>query len=79
MYASARLEEDIRREVYEVYVTDALRHITENTARFGGGQFMKSRYYDSIHPQPVSDKSGEEIAADIIRRAGLKMKGSDAA
>lgn len=68
----------MRHEVYEVYVTDALRQITENTARFGGGKYMKVRYYDSVNPREEPEKSGDEIAADIIQRAGLKMKGSDA-
>lgn len=33
------------------------------------------RYYDLIHPQKEDNRSGEEIAADIIARHGLKVVG----
>ena len=64
--------EDVHAETYRVYVSDALRIISENTARFGGGTFAKQRYYDVINPPKVDERSGDEIAADIIERAGLR-------
>lgn len=67
--------EDLHAETYRVYVSDTLRIISENTARFGGGTFAKQRYYDVINPPKVDGRSGDEIAADIIERAGLKVKG----
>ena len=49
-YAKARMLEEQHAETYRVYVSDALRIISENTARFGGGTFVKQRYYDVINP-----------------------------
>lgn len=67
--------EDLHAETYRVYVSDTLRIISENTARFGGGVYTKQRYYDVINPPKVDTRTGDEIAADIIKRAGLKVKG----
>lgn len=67
--------EEQHAETYRVYVSDALRIISENTARFGGGTFVKQRYYDVINPPRADERSGDEIAEDIIKRAGLKVKG----
>lgn len=66
--------EDLQAETYRVYVTDSLRTISENTARFGGGAVTKLRYYDVIHPNEEDTRTGDEIAADIIAGAGLKLK-----
>lgn len=74
-YAKARMLEDLHAETYRVYVSDTLRIISENTARFGGGAYTKQRYYDVINPPKVDTRTGDEIAADIIKRAGLKVKG----
>lgn len=49
--------------------------IGKNTANFAGGDFMKQRYIDIIGTGAKhDDRTGEEIAADIIRRAGLEVK-----
>ena len=34
---------------------------------------IKVRYYDMIHKEKVAEKSGTEIAAEIIQRAGLEI------
>lgn len=48
--------------------------IGKNTANFAGGTFMQRRYVDFIDSSKQDDRTGEEIAADIIRRAGLEVK-----
>jgi hypothetical protein len=60
---------------YRVYVTDTLRVLTENTAKFAGGMVIKANYYDIINKknQQQDTRSGEEIVADIINRAGLEL------
>lgn len=55
---------------YRVYVTDCLKLIAENI----GNISLKSRYYDIIHPKKVDTRTGDEIVADIIKRAGLVVK-----
>ena len=55
---------------YRVYVTDCLKLIAENT----GNISMKLRYYDIIQPKKADTRTGDEIVADIIKRAGLVVK-----
>ena len=52
-HAAAFFRERQKKEVFCVYVTDALKVMTENTARFAGGSTINARYYDIIHPKPM--------------------------
>lgn len=52
---------------FRVFVTDTLRIIGENTARFAGGGYGQQRWYDIITKKP-DNRTGDEIAADIIRK-----------
>lgn len=63
-----------KEEAYRTYVTDTLKALNGNFAKIFGGSFFNMRYYDSVNPAEESDKSGDEIARDIIKRAGLKVK-----
>lgn len=56
-------------ENYEIYMTDAAYAIVNGLY---GGKAGITRYYDVIHPQPVDNRTGEEIAAEVIARLGLK-------
>ena len=55
---------------YRVYTTDCLKLIAENT----GNISLKLRYYDIIQPKKADTRTGDEIVADIIKRAGLVVK-----
>ena len=55
---------------YRVYVTDCLKLIAENT----GNISLKLRYYDKKKKKKVDNRTGDEIVADIIKRAGLVVK-----
>ena len=46
----------------------------ENTAKYVGGEYIKARYIDIIEPKKVDTRTGDEIVADIIKRAGLVVK-----
>ena len=70
----ARLNERTKTEAYRIYVTDALRVVAENTARFASGNYIKARYADMIEPKKQDNRTGDEIVADIIKRAGLVVK-----
>lgn len=72
-YAVTRLKIQQRDMAYRFYVTECLRIITENTTRSSGGSFMQAKFSDLINPKPQDDRTGEEIAADIIKRAGLEV------
>ena len=70
----ARLNERAKTEAYRIYVTDALRVVAENTARFASGNYIKARYADMIEPKKQDNRTGDEIVEDIIKRAGLVVK-----
>ena len=72
-YATARFNQHQRDLAYRIYVTDCLRIISENTAKMCGGSYMKAKLADIINPDPVDNRTGEEIAADIIKRAGIEV------
>lgn len=58
---------------YKAYLTDALMIITENTAKFAGGKHLTQCWADQF--KPVDNRTAEEIAADVIRNAGLIQGG----
>lgn len=76
-----------RREMsYRYYLTDGIKAISENTATYllpgveepvKYGLFLTERWHNIIHPgekKPQEpEKAGDEIAADVIKRAGLKV------
>ena len=67
-YVLARLEEVEGAWAYRYYVTDSLQNIPRN-------KYTTKRFYDIIHPKPIDNKSGDEIAAEVIRAAGLTFGG----
>ena len=72
-YAMARYQSQQRDLAYRIYVADCLRIISENTAKIGGGSYITAKFSDIINPKPVDNRAGEEIAADIIKRAGIEV------
>ena len=72
-YAMARYQSQQRDLAYRIYVTDCLRMETENTAKMSQGAYTAARFYDIINHKPVDNRSGNEIAADIIKRAGIEV------
>ena len=73
-YAMARYQSQQRDLAYRIYVTDCLRIISENTAKMvNGGSYITAKLADIINPKPVDNRTGEEIAADIIKRAGIEV------
>ena len=72
-YAMARYQSQQRDLAYRIYVTECLRIISENTAKMGGGSYITAKFPDIINPKPVDNRTGEEIAADIIKMAGIEV------
>ena len=58
----------------KIYYAECLRIITENTAKMGGGSYITAKLADIIDPKKVDARTGDEIVADIIKRAGLVVK-----
>lgn len=73
-YVVARYNEKQRDMAYRIYLTDSLKYIAENTARcVEGGQYLTARYIDVINPKPIDNRTGDEIAIDVMKRAGLSF------
>ena len=72
-YAIARYQSQQRDLAYRIYVTDCLRIISENTAKICGGSYITANFADIINPKPVDNRTGDEIAADIIKLAGIEV------
>lgn len=78
MYFKARADEDEETTLYRAYVTDALKIATENTARqVSEGQYLSRRWIEIINPNAEDARSGDEIAADVIRQMGLTIEGGE--
>ena len=72
-YAIARYQSQQRDLAYRIYVAECLRMVTENTAKISNGSYTVAKFEDIINPKPVENRTGEEIAADIIKRAGIEV------
>ena len=64
----ARYKQIQRDLTYRIYISDSLQNIPQN-------KFLTTRYYDLIYntPQKTDNRTGDEIAADVINRLGLKV------
>ena len=71
-----RAKESIEREnaFFRVYAARGIKLIVDYTAGFVGGKQGLKDYEDARHPTP--QKSAEEIAAEVIIKAGLKLNES---
>lgn len=76
---AARYEQWAESRLYRAYTAECARVCTENTAALGGGKLMPVSYEDLLlRKAPQQDKrTGDEIAADVIKRAGLKVVRKD--
>jgi hypothetical protein len=65
----ARFFQDYEDLSYRIYTTDMLR-----TMAMGMKYQSVQRYAELIDHAPKDQRSGDEIAADVISRCGLKVK-----
>ena len=68
-YVKAKWQERQQDLTYRIYITDGLWAITNKGT-------LTERYKDLLKkkPQKVDNRSGNEIAADVIQRLGLKVQ-----
>ena len=66
-------QKDHEEKAVKIYFPECFRVITENTAKMSGGSYISAKLSDIINPKPVDNRNGEEIAADIIKRAGIEV------
>lgn len=66
-YVLAKYKEKQEELAYRIYLTDSLYYQSE-------GKRLTTRYMDMIKPKPVDNRTGDEIAYDVIKRLGLKVE-----
>ena len=47
--------------------------MTENTAKFAGGSYVQHKLQDVYHPKAVDNRAPEDVIADIVAKAGIKI------
>lgn len=57
---------------FQSYIADGLMCMTETIANQYGGSYMTDRYADLFAER--EEKTGDEIAAEVIKRAGLIVR-----
>ena len=61
----AYFQKEQREKAYQVYITDALRIITENTAKANGGHYLQVRYAELIEPKKEETRTANEVITDL--------------
>lgn len=61
----AFFKKEQQEKAYQVYVTDALYIITENTAKANGGRYLQARYAEMIEPKEEEKRTANEVIIDL--------------
>lgn len=61
----AFFQKEQRELAYQVYVTDSLRIIAENTAKQVGGSYLKARFKEIIEPIKEEKRTADEVITDL--------------
>lgn len=69
-YCIALLRKENRELALQVYLTDALKHISENTAKMVGGSYMAHRFADVLFPQEKPQQTSEQVIDKIRKKLG---------
>lgn len=67
-YVEARLGKYKREETYRFFVTESLRLAPQH-------KFLTKSYREFLKPQKIDTRNGDEIAIDVIKKAGLSFGG----
>lgn len=70
-YCISRYKHQQKEKQYRSYIADSLMMICNNIAGAFVGNTITTRYVDL--GKPVDTRSGNEIAVDVIKRAGLSF------
>lgn len=70
-YVASRIDREERDEMYRIYVTTSLQNIPQR-------KYLQTSYIDMLQEryEPVDERTGDEIAADVIDKLGLKLRGA---
>lgn len=73
----ALYEQEQRQEVWRIYIANGVKILTENTATHKGAKALAKSYTDLF--KPVDNRTGDEVAADVIKKCRLKIKRKESA
>jgi len=71
-YVRAAIEQDEEDYTFKVYMSDSAQLAGEN-------KFITRRWCDIANDlkKPPDNRTGDEVAADVIKRLGLSLKGGE--
>lgn len=64
----AILKRDAETAAYRIYITDVLKNIAENTARYSGGSYIKVRYADIVNPPKEEMRTADEVIEHMKKK-----------
>lgn len=66
------IQQEQRQRRYQNYIADVLRLMGENVAGLCHGMYITTKWSDMADPQKQEERNADDIARDIIKRAGLR-------
>lgn len=72
-YVKAKAKKEAEEKTYRIYLSDGIKMISENTAKYAGGTSFKKRYFDLIRAEQEETRNSDEII-DSIRK---KLQGME--
>lgn len=69
-----KIKENEEKAAFMDYTARCLRIITENTAKFGGGSYMKAEFSDIVKPQNIDHRNAEQIISDTVENIGIELR-----
>ena len=70
----AAFAERLETKAFRNYMADGMKCVSETLANYYGGAFLENRLADLMNTDAEPEMTGDEIALDIITRAGLKVE-----
>lgn len=68
------LKERRSQEAFRSYIADSAMYINQSIAKTLGGTYLEKRYSDLFKAEREDERTGDEIALEVIRKAGLKVR-----
>ena len=65
-YVNARFDAEDRERAYRIFVTNSLQLIPQQ-------KYITTSFQDLLSPAKTDGRSGDEIAADVMAKAGLSF------
>lgn len=75
-YVSSRIDKKTNDDIYRIYITNALKILTTNTAKFAGGSELTKSYHDIISDDAVEEQQqqdDEQEAQNVISNIKSKL------